>query len=85
MSDRLPLASFTCPRTADCYVVVGDDAGRWTYKGQRVSLRVANYFESPAGWRTETRWHVCPADEGMSWHTKALEAIACLNLSVASG
>ena len=79
-----PLASFTCPRTADCYLVTADESGRWMYEGQRVSLRVGNCFESPAGWRTETRWHVCPADEGMSWHTKALGAIASLNLSVAS-
>ena len=88
-----PLASFTCPRTADCYLVTSDERGRWTLDGQRVSLRCGNYFPpsplekirnfSYTG-RIETRWHVLPVDEGLSWHTKALGAIAWLGLSVAS-
>jgi hypothetical protein len=77
-----PLASFTCPRTADCYLVAADERGRWTYDGQRVSLRCGNYF--PDTGRIETRWNVSPVDEGMSWHTKALGAIASLSLTVAS-
>ena len=76
-----PLASFTCPRTADCYLVTADESGRWVYDGQRVSLRVGNYFPSTGA--IETRWNVSPVDEGMSWHTKALGAIASINLSVA--
>ncbi len=84
MSRQPFLASFTCPHTADLYLVTADESGCWMYEGQRASLRAEDCRVSPAGWRTETRWHVCPADEGMSWHTKALEAIASLNLSIAS-
>lgn len=82
MSNRLPLAHYVCPRTADCYVVMDDDDGRWTYKGQRVSLLSANYH--PPSGLLEFRWDVSPLNVGFDSYEKARGAIATLGLAVAS-
>ena len=82
MPNRTPLSYYVCPRTADCYVVMNDERGRWTYKGQPVSLSSANYH--PPSGLLEFRWDVSPLNVGFDSYEKARGAIATLGLTVAN-
>ena len=74
-----PHAYYVCPRTADCYVLIESDRGRWTYGDRRVHLWSANYH--PASGLLEFRWDVCPLNEGFDSYEKGRPAIAHFSLT----
>jgi hypothetical protein len=76
---KKPLDYFVCSRTADCYVLISDDNGRWTYGDRRVALWSANY--QPSNGRLEFRWDVSPLNEGFDSYEKARGAISHFSLA----